>query len=408
MSEKFIDREYLLDSFKDYNTDIVEKKFDQINSNLVEQKMLGWTVPEDCPIQNSVNGNTFTQNVGRKNNLAFVFVSSGVVKANLGDVKVYTDKLKLNGYTTVSASITVGSMPNKSVKMSGASNSTDVYIKDEAFTDVSIAKSALGNSYLYYELETPITMTIDGNEVTERINESLSDLEYLGWSVPDKCSLKNYKDTNETFHQKVGRVFVDRNTSLTPYNITSNGTLAIHYLNLGISLEEKNNILCCATLESFTISELENNKIGYCCTTNDNYIYVNIKGSASSIDEFRASVNASPLVFYYKLDSDKIIIDGNEAVTQIKNDLGDRKMHFLKYTGEANAVIDIANYSDGLYLFTCAYASGNLPKNIFALVMVNNGMAGIVLKDSKDHSISEKKLTFKTDWYSNVFVTKVG
>ena len=34
MSEKFIDREYLLDSFKDYNTDIVEKKFDNVNSNL--------------------------------------------------------------------------------------------------------------------------------------------------------------------------------------------------------------------------------------------------------------------------------------------------------------------------------------------------------------------------------------
>ena len=34
MSEKFIDREYLLDSFKDYNTDIVEKKFDKVNSNL--------------------------------------------------------------------------------------------------------------------------------------------------------------------------------------------------------------------------------------------------------------------------------------------------------------------------------------------------------------------------------------
>ena len=37
MSEKFIDREYLLDSFKDYNTDIVEKKFDQINSNLTSE-----------------------------------------------------------------------------------------------------------------------------------------------------------------------------------------------------------------------------------------------------------------------------------------------------------------------------------------------------------------------------------
>ena len=84
--------------------------------------------------------------------------------------------------------------------------------------------------------------------------------------------------------------------------------------------EEKNNILCCATLESFTISELASNKIGYCCATNDDYIYVNIKGSASSIDEFKASVNASPLVFYYKLDSEKIIIDGNEAVTKLKND----------------------------------------------------------------------------------------
>ena len=39
MSEKFIDREYLLDSFKDYNTDIVEKKFDQVNSNLMRTRI---------------------------------------------------------------------------------------------------------------------------------------------------------------------------------------------------------------------------------------------------------------------------------------------------------------------------------------------------------------------------------
>ena len=36
MSEKFIDREYLIDSFKDYNTDIVEKKFDQVNESLAD------------------------------------------------------------------------------------------------------------------------------------------------------------------------------------------------------------------------------------------------------------------------------------------------------------------------------------------------------------------------------------
>ena len=66
---------------------------------------------------------------------------------------------------------------------------------------------------------------------------------------------------------------------------------------------------------------MANNKIGYYCATNDNYIYVNIKGSASSLDEFKASVNANPLVFYYELDSEKIVIDGNEAVTKLKNDL---------------------------------------------------------------------------------------
>ena len=34
MSEKFIDRDYLLDSFKDYNTGIVKPKIDEINEEL--------------------------------------------------------------------------------------------------------------------------------------------------------------------------------------------------------------------------------------------------------------------------------------------------------------------------------------------------------------------------------------
>ena len=50
MSEKFIDREYLLDSFKDYNTDIVEKKFDQVNSNLSDYGLYN---KFECYIQES-------------------------------------------------------------------------------------------------------------------------------------------------------------------------------------------------------------------------------------------------------------------------------------------------------------------------------------------------------------------
>ena len=242
-------------------------------------------------------------------------------------------------------------------------------------------------------------------EKADNVNESLSDLEYLGWSVPDKCSLKNYKDKNEAFHQKVGRVFVDGNTSLSPYHIESTGTLAIYYPTLGISLEEKNNICCCATLESFTLSELENSKIGYYVNTNDDHIYINIKGGASSLDEFKANVNASPLVFYYKLDSEKIIIDGNEAVTKIKNDL---------IVLEATSTIDMtaSRELDDITSSLLTIPSGYKPIAMYGYNEENNDNIsaipllirsdGKVLFHAKNHSTSDQgiihfviRVTFK-------------
>ena len=48
-----------------------------------------------------------------------------------------------------------------------------IIITDDAYASVDAFLTAMSGKYLYYELATPITMTIDGNEVTERINESL-------------------------------------------------------------------------------------------------------------------------------------------------------------------------------------------------------------------------------------------
>lgn len=36
-----------------------------IDNSIIDLSMLGWSVPEDCPIQNEVNGNQFIQKVGR-------------------------------------------------------------------------------------------------------------------------------------------------------------------------------------------------------------------------------------------------------------------------------------------------------------------------------------------------------
>ena len=76
MSEKFIDREYLLDSFKDYNTDIVEKKIDQVNSNLdcqqdfVGKELLFNQHSQMVSVPNDRSGLTFKYN--QENNTCII------------------------------------------------------------------------------------------------------------------------------------------------------------------------------------------------------------------------------------------------------------------------------------------------------------------------------------------------
>ena len=57
------------------------------NKSLVEQKMLGWTVPSECPIQNKVSGNTFTQRVGRAE-IGRVEEKMSISKNNNEDIKI--------------------------------------------------------------------------------------------------------------------------------------------------------------------------------------------------------------------------------------------------------------------------------------------------------------------------------
>lgn len=142
----------------------------------MDLKMLGWSVPKECPIQNEVNGNQFVQKVGRvalgslnwtydsSNGQFYSDVYSTLPSANEWNKNVYSLKYTMS-------IITIG-LSDKSVGIYGGR----IYIKDSSYTDVSAFKQAMQGQYLYYELATPITKTIDGNEAISQLKNDLSNL----------------------------------------------------------------------------------------------------------------------------------------------------------------------------------------------------------------------------------------
>ena len=62
--------------------------------------------------------------------------------------------------------------------ISGFTNVVTIYINNFSYTDATTFKNAMKGVYLYYELETPITMMIDGNEAVAQIKNDLNTLEF--------------------------------------------------------------------------------------------------------------------------------------------------------------------------------------------------------------------------------------
>ena len=156
----------------------------QQSTETMDLKMLGWTVPSECPVQNYVDSDgVFHKIVGRvdlgsldwyyTSNRFYTVLEGGKRTANYNGVDAYCDKYnnaKDKDYST---------FDNKefSIGSNFASNSTcAIVIRDDSYTDATTFKNSLKGVYLYYELETPITMTIDGNEAVTQIKNDLGGL----------------------------------------------------------------------------------------------------------------------------------------------------------------------------------------------------------------------------------------
>ena len=166
------------ESFEPYfesNKMLAEENAQQ-EAEMMDIKMLGWSVPRECPVQNEMNSNQFILKVGRVDlgSLDWTYQTENTrfITSIPSDMKQTTGTrvaniMYLYGYKTISDGSDIGSIPDKSIYISN----NMLVIHNSAYTDASAFKSAMQGQYLYYDLATPITTTIDGNEIGETVGD---------------------------------------------------------------------------------------------------------------------------------------------------------------------------------------------------------------------------------------------
>ena len=149
------------------------------STEMLDIKMLGWSVPRECPIQNEVNGNQFVQKVGRVDlgEMNWTYYSESGHEGLRGEKPENSKPVSNNNYigsiyTSVYETSSADDVyHHKKDKIISINISGHISVYDSSYTDASTFKQAMQGRYLYYELATPITKTIDGNE-----GETVSDV----------------------------------------------------------------------------------------------------------------------------------------------------------------------------------------------------------------------------------------
>lgn len=146
-----------------------------LSNNAYDLKMLGWTVPKECPVQNYVDENgVFHQIVGRVDLSKLMWEWADTLNEFRTDLYI----MGMNPYSTniYCSKYQFGS----EMYISGMG----IYIKDPNYDSSTISQFKADNKgvYFYYELATEITKPVDGNEAIKLLNDKLgnTDISAIG------------------------------------------------------------------------------------------------------------------------------------------------------------------------------------------------------------------------------------
>ena len=146
-----------------------------LNNNAYDLKMLGWTVPKECPVQNYVDEDgVFHQIVGRVDLSKLMWEWADTLNEFRTDLYI----MGMNPYSTniYCSKYKFGS----EMYISGMG----IYIKDPNYDSSTISQFKADNKgvYFYYELATEITKPVDGNEAIKLLNDKLgnTDISSIG------------------------------------------------------------------------------------------------------------------------------------------------------------------------------------------------------------------------------------
>ena len=173
-----VDSELSETSMNPVQNKVITKEFNHQSTEMLDIKMLGWSVPRECPIQNEIDGNQFIQKVGRidlgsliweifnegENGEHLRIQSKSMDKSiiKLPNSNADISKIYIFIYETASADAVYNHAKDKIV---GVNTAGQISVHDTSYTDAATFKQAMQGQYLYYELATSITKTIDGNEI---------------------------------------------------------------------------------------------------------------------------------------------------------------------------------------------------------------------------------------------------
>lgn len=170
-----------------YDDTEIKESLSEQSSEMMDIKMLGWSVPKECPIQNEVNENQFIQKVGRVDlgRIEWVYDDSyharfvseyGLNYIKTPDSNDVIANIFLRGYQVVSTNNLITVTTNNLAAYSIGNN---ISIRNTSYTDPTEFKKAMQGQYLYYELANYNTITIDGNEEVSLLLKRIEALESL-------------------------------------------------------------------------------------------------------------------------------------------------------------------------------------------------------------------------------------